>query len=61
MKTSSASGIATQIFQGKTRSHQQAAALPIEEKLRRLVAMQRQANQVRLAANRRPMRVWELP
>jgi hypothetical protein len=61
MKTSSAAAIATQIFQGKTRSRQQAAALPIEEKLRRLVAMQRQANQVRLAANRRPMRVWELP
>jgi DNA-binding MurR/RpiR family transcriptional regulator len=61
MKSSSPAALVARIFQGKTRSRQQAATLPIEEKLRRLVEMQRRANQVRLAAKRRPMRVWELP
>lgn len=52
--------IAEEIFRRKQRSRQAAAALPIEEKLRRLVAMQRRANEIRLATGRRPMRVWEL-
>jgi len=52
--------IARQIFAGKDRSRKAAAALPIEEKLRRLVAMQQRANEVRQSTGRRPIHVWEL-
>jgi len=52
--------IAREIFAGKARSHKAAAALPIEEKLRRLVAMQQRANEIRRSTNRPLMRVWEL-
>ena len=54
-------GIAEKIFDGKTRSRKAAAALPIEEKLRRLVVMQRRANEIRRHAGRPLMRVWNLP
>jgi hypothetical protein len=52
--------LAGEIFAGKVRSRKAAAALPIEEKLRRLVAMQQRANQIRKATGRSPIRVWEL-
>ena len=39
MNASSPATIAGEIFQGKARSRKAAAALPIEEKLRRLVEM----------------------
>ena len=53
--------VAEKIFQAKARNRKLAAALPIEEKLRRLVAMQRRANEIRQSTSRPPMRVWELP
>jgi hypothetical protein len=56
----SPASIAQEIFAGKRRSRKAAAALPIEEKLRRLVAMQQRANEIRRSANRPLMRVWEL-
>jgi len=52
--------IARQIFAGKDRSRKAAAALSIEEKLRRLVAMQQRANEIRRSTGRRPIHVWEL-
>jgi hypothetical protein len=60
MNTSSPATIAGEIFQDKARSRKAAAALPIEEKLRRLVEMQRRANQIRRGVARPLMRVWEL-
>lgn len=52
--------LAAEIFAGKARSRKAAAALPIEEKLRRLVAMQQRANEIRRSVSRPVMRVWEL-
>ena len=60
MSGSSPTAIAEGLFQGKARSRKIAAALPIEEKLRRLVAMQKRANEIRAAAGRPLMRVWQL-
>jgi hypothetical protein len=52
--------LAGKIFAGKARSRKTAAALPIEEKLRRLVAMQKRSNEIRAATNRPLIRVWKL-
>ena len=60
MNTNSPTVLAGEIFADKTRSRKAAAALPIEEKLRRLVAMQQRANEIRRSASRPTMRVWEL-
>jgi hypothetical protein len=60
VNASSPATIAGEIFQGKARGRKEAAALPIEEKLRRLVEMQRRANQIRRGVARPLMRVWEL-
>lgn len=60
MNTNSPTNLAGEIFAGKVRSRKAAAALPIEEKLRRLVAMQQRANEIRRSASRPTMRVWEL-
>jgi hypothetical protein len=61
MNRTSAQTVASDIFQGKTRSRKLAATLPMEEKLRRLVAMQKRANEIRAATARPLIRVWELP
>ena len=60
MNATSPTVLAGKIFAGKARSRKAAAALDIEEKLRRLVVMQQRANEIRRSANRPPMRVWEL-
>ena len=60
MNTNSPTELAREIFAGKARSRKAAAALPIEEKLRRLVAMQQRANEIRAATARPLIRVWEL-
>jgi hypothetical protein len=60
VNANSSATLAREIFAGKARSRKLAAALPIEEKLRRLVAMQRRANEIRSSTARPPMRVWEL-
>ena len=60
MKTNSPGKLAADIFVGKTRSRKAAAALPIEEKLQRLVWLQQRANEIRRSSNRPLMRVWEL-
>ena len=60
MNANSPTALAKEIFDGKARSHMAAAALPIEEKLRRLVAMQQRANEIRRSTARPLMRVWEL-
>jgi len=57
----SSQALAGEIFLGKARSRKLAAALPVEEKLRRLVAMQKRANEIRAATARPLIRVWELP
>ena len=60
MNANSPAAIAREIFASKDRSRKAAAALPIEEKLRRLVAMQQRANEIRRSTARPLMRVWEL-
>ena len=52
--------IAEEIFRRKRVSRQEAARLPIEEKLRILVEMQKRANEVRRATGRPEMFVWQL-
>jgi len=60
VNSNSTPAIAREIFAGKDRSRKAAAALPIEEKLRRLVAMQQHTNEIRRSTGRRPIHVWEL-
>ena len=52
--------IAEEIFRRKRVARQEAARLPIEEKLRILVEMQKRANEVRRATGRSEMFVWQL-
>ncbi len=52
--------IADEIFRRKNQSRREAAALPIEQKLQRLVATQQRANEIRHSTGRLLMRVWEL-
>jgi hypothetical protein len=52
--------IAEEIFRRKRKARREAAQLPIEEKLRILVEMQKRANEVRRATGRPEMFVWEL-
>jgi hypothetical protein len=52
--------IAEEIFRRKQTARQEAARLPIEEKLRILVKLQRRANEVRRATGRPEMFVWQL-
>ena len=59
MKTP-AQEIAEEIFRRKQTSRREAARLPIEEKLRILVEMQKRANEVRRATGRPEMFVWHL-
>ncbi len=60
MNSNSPTAIAREIFAGKDRSRKAAAMLPIEEKLRRLVAMQRRVNEIRQSTGRQTIHVWEL-
>ena len=55
-----ARNIAEEIFRRKRTARQEAARLPIEEKLRILVGMQKRANEVRRATGRPEMFVWQL-
>jgi hypothetical protein len=59
MKTP-AQEIAEEIFRRKQAGRRAAAHLPIEEKLRVLVEMQKRANEIRRAAGRPEMFVWQL-
>lgn len=52
--------LARQIFDRKQIARRSAAKLPIEEKLRILVRLQQQANEIRRAAGRPEMFVWKL-
>ncbi len=52
--------IAEEIFRRKVRARREAARLPIEEKLRILVELQKRANEVRRATGRPEMFVWQL-
>ena len=59
MKTP-AQEIAEGIFRRKQAGRREAARLPIEEKLRILVEMQKRANEVRRATGRPELFVWQL-
>ena len=52
--------IAEEIFCRKLTGRREAARLPIEEKLRILVAMQKRANEIRRSAGRPEKFVWQL-
>jgi len=52
--------IAEDIFRRKQASRHQAAQLPIEEKLRILVQLQKQADEIRRATGRPEILVWKL-
>lgn len=51
--------LAAAAFAAKDRARRAAAALPIEQKLRVLIQLQRRANEVRRATGRREIYVWE--
>jgi len=50
--------IAEEIFRRKQVARRAAARLPIEEKLRILIEMQKRANEIRRATGRPEMFVW---
>jgi uncharacterized protein (DUF2342 family) len=52
--------IAEEIFRRKETARREAARLPIEQKLRILVGMQKRANEIRRATGRPEMFVWQL-
>jgi hypothetical protein len=52
--------LAEEAFRQKALRRKELAALPIEEKLRILVEMQKRANEVRRATGRPEMFVWQL-
>ena len=52
--------MAEEIFRRKQAGRREAARLPIEEKLRILVELQKRANEVRRATGRPEMFVWRL-
>ena len=52
--------LAEQVFERKRAGRLVAARMPIEEKLRILVRMQQQANEIRRATGRPEMFVWKL-
>ena len=52
--------IAEEIFRRKRVGRREAARLPIEEKIQILVRLQRRANEIRRAAGRPEMFVWQL-
>ncbi len=52
--------IAAEIFRRKRTARQMLAALPIEEKVRRVVALQQRANEVRKATGRKELFVWHI-
>jgi hypothetical protein len=52
--------IAQHIFERKRKSRREAAQLPIEEKLRILVRLQQQTNEIRRATGRPEIYVWKL-
>ncbi len=52
--------IAEDVFRRKQAARRAAARLPIEEKLRILVDMQKRANEIRRSTGRPEMFVWQL-
>jgi hypothetical protein len=49
------------LFRAKQRRRRELARLPIEEKIRMLVEMQKVANDIRAATGRPNRRVWRIP
>lgn len=60
MTYTGARGLLKRVLRDKERRRQALARLPIEEKIRVLVRMQRTANEIRLRTGRTPCRVWTL-
>jgi hypothetical protein len=58
--TSTAKDLAGEIILRKQQARKLLTALPIEEKVRRLVEMQRRANEVRRATGRKELFVWNI-
>jgi len=52
--------LAEEAFRQKAQRRKELAALPIEEKVRILVELQKRANEVRRATGRPEMYVWQL-
>lgn len=52
--------LAEKLFRAKVARRRQLAALPIEEKIKILVAMQRLANDVRRKTGRQPLPEWDI-
>lgn len=59
MKTEKKPAAATRVAEGKARWHRSQAALPLREKVRILLELQRQ--ELPLIARQRPLRPWERP
>jgi hypothetical protein len=52
--------LAESLYQLKRERRRRLAALPIEEKIRLLVELQRRANEIRKMTGRRPLPEWKL-
>ena len=52
--------LAERLFRAKARRRRQLAALPIEEKIRILIEMQRLSNDIRRKTGRKPLPEWEI-
>ncbi len=52
--------LAKRLFRAKVARRRQLAALPIEEKIRILVEMQRLSNDIRKKTGRQPLPEWDI-
>ena len=52
--------LAERLYRAKAARRRQLATLPIEEKIRILIEMQRRANDIRRKTGRKPLPEWEI-
>jgi len=52
--------LAERLFRAKARRRERLAALPIEEKIKILIEMQRLSNDIRRKTGRKPLPEWEI-
>lgn len=48
-------------YEAKNKQRQTLAALPIEEKIERLVKLQQRANEIAISVGRPALMIWKLP
>ncbi|MBI4062772.1 MAG: hypothetical protein HY401_00545 [Elusimicrobia bacterium] len=58
--TKKPSSLINHLIKSKKRLRRGLAAMPIEEKVKMLVAMQKMSNQIRISCGRKPLPEWQL-